>query len=347
MVAPRLSANLLWRGRIGRILLDIIELLKSAFMGLVEGITEWLPISSTGHMILVDEFVKMNVTEQFWNMFLVVIQLGAILAVCVLFFHDLNPFSPSKGKDGRRDTWVLWGKIVLGCIPAAAIGLPLNDWMEEHFYNAPVVALALIVYGVLFIVIENWRAKKHEEAAFASNFGGRAVVSGARPAGAHFAAAAPVAEDEDDAADEDLDFGSIATLEDLSWKTALGIGCFQVLSLVPGTSRSGSTIIGGLLLGCTRSVASKFTFFLAIPVMFGASALKLVKYFLKGGTFGANELAILGVGCLVAFAVSLVAIKWLMGFVRRHDFKCFGWYRIVLGIVVLAYFFAIAPMLGL
>lgn len=330
----------------GRILLDIIELLKSAFMGLVEGITEWLPISSTGHMILVDEFVKMNVTEQFWNMFLVVIQLGAILAVCVLFFHDLNPFSPSKGRDGRRDTWVLWGKIVLGCIPAAAIGLPLNDWMEEHFYNAPVVALALIVYGVLFIVIENWRAKKHEEAAFASNFGGRAVVSGARPAGAHFAAAAP-AVDGDDAEDEDLDFGSITTLEDLSWKTALGIGCFQVLSLVPGTSRSGSTIIGGLLLGCTRSVASKFTFFLAIPVMFGASALKLVKYFLKGGTFGVNEIAILGVGCVVAFVVSLIAIKWLMGFVRRHDFKCFGWYRIVLGIVVLAYFFAIAPMLGL
>ena len=242
--------------------MDIIELLKSAFMGLVEGITEWLPVSSTGHMILVDEFVKMNVSETFWNMFLVVIQLGAILAVCVLFFHELNPFSPSKGKEGRRDTWVLWGKIVLGCIPAAAIGLPLNDWMEEHFYNAPVVALALIVYGVLFIVIENWRASKREEMAVAGSFGSRAVVSGGRPAGAHFAApAAATAEDEDD--DENLDFGSIATLEDLSWKTALGIGCFQVLSLVPGTSRSGSTIIGGLLLGCTRSVASKFTFFLA------------------------------------------------------------------------------------
>ena len=157
-------------------------------MGLVEGITEWLPVSSTGHMILVDEFVKMNVSETFWNMFLVVIQLGAILAVCVLFFHELNPFSPSKGKEGRRDTWVLWGKIVLGCIPAAAIGLPLNDWMEEHFYNAPVVALALIVYGVLFIVIENWRASKREEMAVAGSFGSRAVVSGGRPAGAHFAA---------------------------------------------------------------------------------------------------------------------------------------------------------------
>ena len=153
-------------------------------MGLVEGITEWLPVSSTGHMILVDEFVKMNVSETFWNMFLVVIQLGAILAVCVLFFYDLNPFSPSKGKEGRRDTWVLWGKIVLGCIPAAAIGLPLNDWMEEHFYNAPVVALALIVYGVLFIVIENWRANKRDQAALAGSFGSRAVVAGGRPAGA-------------------------------------------------------------------------------------------------------------------------------------------------------------------
>ena len=311
-------------------ILDIIELLKSAFMGLVEGITEWLPISSTGHMILVDEFVKMNVTETFWNMFLVVIQLGAILAVCVLFFHELNPFAPSKGAEGRRDTWKLWGKIVLGCIPAAAIGLPLNDWMEEHFYNAPVVALALIVYGVFFIIIENWRANRRAEGALAN----------ARPAGDHFAA--PAMELDED----DCDFGSITTLEDLSWKTALGIGCFQVLSLVPGTSRSGSTIIGGLLLGCTRSVASKFTFFLAIPVMFGASALKLVKYFVKGGTFGANELAILGVGCVVAFVVSLAAIKWLMGFVRKHDFKCFGVYRIVLGAIVLLYFLVLVPVLG-
>ena len=215
--------------------MDIIELLKSAFMGLVEGITEWLPVSSTGHMILVDEFVKMNVSETFWNMFLVVIQLGAILAVCVLFFYDLNPFSPSKGKEGRRDTWVLWGKIVLGCIPAAAIGLPLNDWMEEHFYKAPVVALALIVYGVLFIVIENWRANKRDQAALAGSFGSRAVVAGGRPAGAHFAAPAAAAAEDSGNDDEDLDFGSIATLEDLSWKTALGIGCFQVLSLVPGT----------------------------------------------------------------------------------------------------------------
>ena len=294
--------------------MDIIELLKSAFLGLVEGITEWLPISSTGHMILVDEFIKLNVSKTFLNMFLVVIQLGAILAVCVLFFHELNPFSPSKGKEGRCDTWKLWGKIVLGCIPAAVVGLPLNDWMEDHFYNAPVVAIALIVYGIAFIVIETRRARTRETVD---------VLPGARPA------------------------GSIATLDDLSWKTALGIGLFQVLSLVPGTSRSGSTIIGGLLLGCTRAMASKFTFFLAIPVMFGASALKLVKFFIKGGTFGASEAAILGVGCVVALVVSLAAIKWLMGFVKRHDFKVFGVYRIVLGVVVLAYFLVAVPVLGL
>lgn len=311
--------------------MDIIELLKSAFLGLVEGITEWLPISSTGHMILVDEFIKLNVSKTFLNMFLVVIQLGAILAVCVLFFHELNPFSPSKGKEGRRDTWKLWGKIVLGCIPAAVIGLPLNDWMEDHFYNAPVVAIALIVYGIAFIVIETRRARTRETVD---------VLPGARPAGAHFAMPS-VSEDDGG------DFGSIATLDDLSWKTALGIGLFQVLSLVPGTSRSGSTIIGGLLLGCTRAVASMFTFFLAIPVMFGASALKLVKFFIKGGTFGASEAAILGVGCVVAFVVSLAAIKWLMGFVKRHDFKVFGVYRIVLGVVVLAYFLVAVPVLGL
>lgn len=311
--------------------MDIIELLKSAFLGLVEGITEWLPISSTGHMILVDEFIKLNVSKTFLNMFLVVIQLGAILAVCVLFFHELNPFSPSKGKEGRRDTWKLWGKIVLGCIPAAVIGLPLNDWMEDHFYNAPVVAIALIVYGIAFIVIETRRARTRETLD---------VLPGSRPAGAHFAT---LSVSEDDGGD----FGSIATLDDLSWKTALGIGLFQVLSLVPGTSRSGSTIIGGLLLGCTRAVASKFTFFLAIPVMFGASALKLVKFFIKGGTFGASEAAILGVGCVVAFVVSLAAIKWLMGFVKRHDFKAFGVYRIVLGVVVLAYFLVAVPVLGL
>ena len=297
-----------------------IELLKSAFLGLVEGITEWLPISSTGHMILVDEFIKLNVSESFWNMFLVVIQLGAIMSVVVMYFHDLNPFSPSKGPQGRKATWGLWGKIVLGCIPAAAIGLPLNDFMEEHLYNSYVVAAMLILYGVAFILIENWRARRcREDAALAVG-------------GAHFA---PCAQG---GPQDDSDFGRITSVEDLSWKTALGIGCFQVLSLVPGTSRSGSTIIGGLLLGTTRSVAARFTFFLAIPVMFGASLLKIVKFMLAGNVMTGSEWAIMGVGLVVAFAVSLAAISWLTGFVRRHDFKPFGWYRIILGVVVLGYF---------
>ena len=308
-------------------------------------------------------------------MFDVVIQLGAILAVVVLFWNKIWPFYMKKNQQTKKggivrskkdftvgnvalsmDAFWMWVKIVVACIPAVVYGLLFDDAVSEAFkkeigtsgvtIQGIVVAVMLVLVGVLFIVIENWRASKREEMAVAGSFGSRAVVSGGRPAGAHFAApAAATAEDEDD--DENLDFGSIATLEDLSWKTALGIGCFQVLSLVPGTSRSGSTIIGGLLLGCTRSVASKFTFFLAIPVMFGASALKLVKYFIKGGTFGANEVAILGVGCVVAFVVSLIAIKWLMGFVRRHDFKCFGVYRIILGVVVLAYFFVLEPMLGL
>lgn len=316
--------------------MDILDLIKSAFLGLVEGITEWLPISSTGHMILVEEFVKMNVSEEFWNMFLVVIQLGAILSVVVLYFHDLNPFSPSKGAEGRRATWTLWGKIILGCIPAAVIGLPLNDFMDEHFYNGYVVAVALVVYGIAFIIIENWRAHKRSERALE-------VRMQAPKHGRHFAGAAPVAQPADDAAD----FGRIARIEDISWKTAFGIGCFQVLSLVPGTSRSGSTIIGGLLLGTTRSVAAKFTFYLAIPVMFGASLLKVVKFLLGGAAMGANEWGIMIVGLVVAFVTSLLAIRWLTGFVRRHDFKVFGWYRIVLGVLVLAFFLSIGPALGL
>lgn len=313
--------------------MDFIELLKSAFLGLVEGITEWLPISSTGHMILVDEFISLNVTREFWNMFQVVIQLGAILAVCVYFFHQLNPFSPRKDAEERRGTWLLWGKIVVACIPAAIIGILFDDFMEEHFYNAAVVALALIVYGVAFIVIERWRARRFEIRAASEG-----LQAGGRPAGAHFATPAAAAEPT-----EGGDFGSITRLEDLPWSIAFGIGVFQVLSLIPGTSRSGSTIIGGLLLGTTRSVAAEFTFFLAIPVMFGASALKLAKYiFLDGGTFGVNEVSIMVVGCVVAFVVSLIAIKWLMGFVRRHTFTVFGIYRIVLGVLVLGYFFLIA-----
>ncbi len=315
--------------------MDVIELVKAAFLGLVEGITEWLPISSTGHLILVDEFVQLNVSEEFWNMFQVVIQLGAILAVCVLFFHQLNPFSPSKGREGRRSTWMLWGKIIVSCLPAAIIGIPLNDFMDEHFYNSYVVAAALIVYGVAFIVIEAWRKRTLER-----RIAEEGVVPGSRPAGAHFSRPAEDAEPTPGG-----DFGAITSLDELPWKTAFGIGCFQVLSLVPGTSRSGSTIIGGLLLGTTRSVAAEFTFFLAIPVMFGASALKLVKYVVvDGGTFGSLEIAIMAVGCLVAFLVSMLAIRWLMGFVRKHSFSAFGVYRIVLGILVLAYFLVLAPM---
>ena len=354
----------------------MLEIIKAIIYGIVEGITEWLPISSTGHLILVERLIPFQETsEGFFDMFDVVIQLGAILAVVVLFWNKIWPFYMKKNQQTKKggivrskkdftvgnvalsmDAFWMWVKIVVACIPAVVYGLLFDDAVSEAFkkeigtsgvtVQVIVVAVMLVLVGVLFIVIENWRASKREEMAVAGSFGSRAVVSGGRPAGAHFAAPpTATAEDEDD--DENLDFGSIATLEDLSWKTALGIGCFQVLSLVPGTSRSGSTIIGGLLLGCTRSVASKFTFFLAIPVMFGASALKLVKYFIKGGTFGTNEIAILGVGCVVAFVVSLIAIKWLMGFVRRHDFKCFGVYRIILGIVVLAYFFVLEPMLGL
>ena len=318
--------------------MDFIELIKAAFLGLVEGITEWLPVSSTGHMILVDEFIKLNVSQEFWNMFLVVIQLGAILAVCVLFFHQLNPFSPAKGAEGRARTWRLWGKIVLGCIPAAVLGIPLDDFMEEHLYNAPVVAAALIVYGIAFIVVERWRAHILER-----RIAEEGVVPGSRPHGAHFARPAEAVE-----ATPDGDFGAITSVDELPVKTALGIGLFQVLSLIPGTSRSGSTIIGGLLLGTTRSVAAEFTFYLAIPVMFGASGLKLVKYvLLDGGAFGASEIAIMVAGCLVAFVVSIVVIKWLMGFVRRHTVTAFGVYRIVLGIAVLAYFLVIGPALGL
>lgn len=290
----------------------IIELLKVVLIGAVEGITEWLPVSSTGHMILVDEFVKLNVTHDFWNMFLVVIQLGAILAVCILYFRTLNPLSPSKTSQERKATWNTWGKVILGVIPAAVIGLPLNDWMEEKLYNSWVVAAALVVYGIAFIVIENWKGRNEYKGAHALN---------ADEARASRAASA-----------------EIASMEDLSYKRAFAIGCFQVLSLVPGTSRSGSTILGGLLMGTSRTLAAEFSFFMAIPVMFGASLLKFVKFFLKGNVFTSYEWLVLGVGMAVALIVSLLSITFLMKFIKAHDFKPFGVYRIVLGIIVLAYF---------
>lgn len=306
--------------------MDAVELLKAVVFGIVEGITEWLPISSTGHMLLLNEFLTMDVSEDFWNMFLVVIQLGAILAVIVVFFHQLNPFSRKKTKQERHNTWVMWGKTIVACIPAAVIGLPLDDWMEENLSSPYVIAAALIIYGIVFIVIENVRENR-AKAKLAE-----------QPSGKHFVQADASELDAQALsvlADEDA---RVQTIDELDWKTAIGIGCFQVLSMVPGTSRSGSTIIGGLVLGCSRSVASEFSFYLAIPVMFGASGLRLVKYFLAGNTLAGMELAVLLVGCIVAFVVSLLVIRFLMNFVREHDFKPFGWYRIILGVIVILYF---------
>ena len=300
------------------------ELIKAAIFGVVEGITEWLPISSTGHMLLLDQFLTLDVSKDFWDMFLVVIQLGAIVAVLVAFFHNLNPWAGDKTAAEKRGTWTIWAKTIVACLPAAIVGIPLDDWMEEHLGSPFVIAAALVVYGILFIVIESRRERRAS----------RVLASGLPRGGRHFAA--PVATPTtSELADADA---RVQDIEDLDWKTALGIGLFQVLSIVPGTSRSGSTIIGGLLLGCSRTVAAEFTFYLTIPVMVGASGLRLVKFFLKGNAFAADEAAILGVGCLVAFVVSLLVIRFLMSFVRRHDFKVFGWYRIVLGVVVIAYF---------
>lgn len=271
----------------------MLEILKVILLGIVEGITEWLPISSTGHLILVDEFVKLNASDAFKEMFNVVIQLGAIMAVVVLYFHKLNPFSPKETKEQKVQTMDLWFKVVVACIPAAVLGILFDDWMEEHFHNYIVVSIMLIVYGVLFIVIENWNKKN-------------------KP--------------------------SVTDLSNLTYKTALLIGVFQVLSLIPGTSRSGATIIGALLLGVSRYVAAEFTFFLAIPVMFGASGIKLLKFFMEGAGMTGMEITMLAVGCVVAFVISIVAIKFLMGYIKKNDFKVFGWYRIILGVLVLGYF---------
>jgi undecaprenyl-diphosphatase len=310
--------------------LNFIELVKAAVFGIVEGVTEWIPISSTGHMLLLNQFLTMSVSDDFWNMFLVVIQLGAILAVCVIFFGKLNPFSRRKSAPERRATWTLWAKTIVACLPAALIGIPLDDWMEKHLGGPFVIAAALIVYGVAFIVIETLRERR------VADGGSHGAAPASRKAGRHFAApsgdTSPTSSELADAQ------ARIQTVDDIDWKTALGIGAFQVLSIVPGTSRSGSTIIGGLILGCSRTAVAEFTFFLAIPVMFGASALRLGKYLLAGNGFTGMEAAILLTGCVVAFAVSLAAIRFLMGFVRKHDFKPFGWYRIVLGVSVIIWF---------
>lgn len=271
-----------------------VEILKTLLLGIVEGITEWLPISSTGHLILVNQIVQLNVSEQFMDMFNVVIQLGAILAVVVLYFNKLNPFAPSKTEKQKVHTWQLWFRVVVACLPAAIIGIPLDDWMEEHLHNSIVVAAMLIIYGILFLVVENMNKTR-------------------RP--------------------------TITSFSQMSYKHALIVGGWQVLSLIPGTSRSGATIVGALLMGTSRHIAAEFTFFLAIPVMFGASALKIVKFMIEGVGITGLEVAILIVGCLTAFIVSILAIKFLMGYIKKNDFKVFGVYRIILGIVVLISFF--------
>ncbi len=271
----------------------MLELIKSILFGIVEGITEWLPVSSTGHLILLNEFLKLEVSEAFYEMYQVVIQLGAILAVIVLFFHKLNPFSPKKDRKQKSRTWILWAKVVVAVIPSAVIGLLLDDWMDAHFYNAWVVAAMLILYGIGFILVERRNKGKAKK---------------------------------------------IKNTNEIDYRTALLVGAFQVLSLIPGTSRSGSTILGGILLGVSRVAASEFSFFMAIPTMLGASALKLLKFILDGFTANALELGILAVGCVVSFVVSLLVIKALMKFVKNHSFASFGVYRIVLGGLVLAYF---------
>ena len=269
--------------------LDLIEILKVIFLGIVEGITEWLPISSTGHMLLVDEFITLQMSDAFKEMFFVVIQLGAILAVVVLFWGKMFPFQfRDKTKPVvEMDKISLWLKVVVACIPGAVVTLLFDDYIEAHLHTPAVIAAALIIYGIAFIVIENWNKRRTP---------------------------------------------SVATLQDITYMTALLIGLFQVLSIIPGTSRSGATIVGALLIGVSRVAAAEFTFFLAVPVMFGLSAIKILKF---GFSFTGEELLVLGIGTVVAFAVSVLVIKFLMGYIKKHDFKAFGWYRIALGLLVI------------
>lgn len=274
--------------------MDWLGYLKVVIIGIVEGITEWLPISSTGHMILVEEYMPLNMTDAFMEMFNVVIQLGAILAVVTLFFGKLNPWAPSKSKEQQKETWSLWGKVIVAVIPAGVLGVLLDDWFNEHFYRASVVAAMLILYGILFVVVET----VNENRTF-----------------------------------------KVQEFSQLSYKTAFLIGVFQVLSLIPGTSRSGVTILGAMIIGCSRYISAEFTFYLAIPVMAGASGLKLVKYFLEGASLNQTEATVLILGSVVAYVVSIFAIKFLMGYIKKHNFEIFGYYRIVLGAVILGIMF--------
>ena len=270
-----------------------LEALKAILFGIVEGVTEWLPVSSTGHLILLDEFIKLDVSPEFYEMFQVVIQLGAIAAVLVLFFHKLNPFSPKKTPQQQKGTWNLWFKVVVAVIPSAVIGLLLDDWMDAHLYNHVVVAIMLIVYGLAFLFVENNNRTREAK---------------------------------------------ISRTGELDYRTALLMGCFQCLSLIPGTSRSGATILGGIILGVSRSTAAEFSFFMAIPTMLGASALKLLKFLLEGVKATGTEVMVLVIGCVVSFLVSLLVIRGLMDYVRKHSFSVFGLYRIALGLLVLLYF---------
>ena len=279
----------------------LIELLKAVLFGIVEGITEWLPVSSTGHMILLDEFIKLKVSPEFYEMFQVVIQLGAIAAVLVLFFHKLNPFSEKKNRKQKHNTWVLWIKVIVAVAPSAVLGLLLDDWMDAHLYNYVVVAIMLVLYGVAFLFVE--RINEHREA-------------------------------------------KITSVNKIDYRTALLIGAFQCLSLIPGTSRSGATILGAILLGVSRSAGAEFSFFLAIPTMLGASLLKVLKFMLEGVKATGGELLILLVGTVVSFLVSMLVIQGLMDYVRKRNFAAFGFYRIVLGFVVIGYFLVKALVTG-
>ena len=272
----------------------MFEILKAVLFGIVEGITEWLPVSSTGHIILLDEFIQLSATDEFKSMFDVVIQLGAILAVIVLFFNKLNPFALKKSVGEKKQTWNLWFKVIAAIIPSGVVGVLFDDWMDEHLHNGIVVAIALIVYGIAFILVERRNNGKHLRLT--------------------------------------------ADVHDISWKKAIGIGIFQCLSLVPGTSRSGSTILGAIMLGVGRGAGAEFSFFMAIPTMVGASGIKLLKFVLSGVGITSMEIAVLLVGCVVSFLVSLLVIKGLMEYVRKHSFSAFGVYRIILGAVVLGYF---------
>ncbi|WP_270331101.1 undecaprenyl-diphosphate phosphatase [Lapidilactobacillus dextrinicus] len=269
-----------------------MNIIKAIILGIIEGITEFLPISSTGHLYLADEFIKLSENKAFINMFMVVIQLGAILAVVLIYFHKLNPFSPKKSGREKRQTWQLWFKVIVAVIPSIIVGLPLNDWMDAHLNTWPVISTTLIIYGILFIVIERWNKGRQS----------------------HF-----------------------NNLNTLPYSIALGIGMFQLLSLIPGTSRSGATILGAIIIGTSRYVATEFSFFMAIPTMFGASLLKIVK-FLAHNSFSGDQVIVLLVGMIVSFVVAYLAIRFLLNYIKKNDFQAFGWYRIILGIIVIAYF---------